>query len=361
MKTPLECFECGHLVTPTIEERIEVLPVRGEDVEVCARVGVCPHCGVDMSVTELDEATLITAFNTYRQRHGLLAPEEMVRLRERYGLGQRAFSLLLGWGEITLHRYESGSLQDAAHNAQLRMAADPANVRILLEANGHRLTVRQRAKLEVALGALEAGGTASDACSCEDRFVVREEQDAYGGWRKLEVSKLREMMIFFARLPEMFPTKLNKLLFYADFLHFKRHGVSISGSPYLAFPYGPVPDHYGTIRADLCESGALATREVYGPDWGGEILTAERAVDKDLFTAEELETLQEVATGLAGLTASRIAELSHKEAAWSNTPHRDMISYEWAKELKAIGADDDQADVSTLDVTREAPPNPAAR
>src|SRR5450759_4304477 len=116
----LECLECGKLVTPKIVERTETLPVRGEPTEVLARVAVCTECNADMSVEELDDATLVAAFNLYRQKHGLMTPEEMRRLRGRYGLGVRPFSLLLGWGEITLHRYESGSLQDAAHEATLR-------------------------------------------------------------------------------------------------------------------------------------------------------------------------------------------------------------------------------------------------
>ncbi len=176
MTEKLECFECEQLVEPRIEERKETLPVRGEPVEVLARVGVCPECGADMSVPELDEATLVAAFNQYRSRHGLMTPEEMRRLRERYGLGQRAFALLLGWGEITLHRYESGSLQDDAHNAQLKMAEDPANIRILLETNGHKLTARQRARLETRLREVEG----DSAVERTNPFVAREDRGIYG-------------------------------------------------------------------------------------------------------------------------------------------------------------------------------------
>jgi putative zinc finger/helix-turn-helix YgiT family protein len=174
----LECFECGRLVTPRVEERKETLPVRGEPTEVLARVAVCPECDADMSVENLDDATLVAAFNLYRQKHGLMTPEEMKRLRERYGLGVRPFSLLLGWGEITAHRYEGGSLQDAAHEAALRLAEDPANIRVYLSANGHKLTTRQRAGLETHLQAIEAReyGRAEDRSG---RLVARETRAGY--------------------------------------------------------------------------------------------------------------------------------------------------------------------------------------
>jgi len=328
------CFECGATVQPRIEERYETLPVRGEDTEVLAKVAVCPECGIEMSVEELDDATLVAAFNLYRQRHGLMTPDEMRSLRGRYGLGVRPFALLLGWGEITLHRYESGSLQDAAHEATLRLAEDPANIRVLMSANGHKLTARQRARLEAHLSAIEAGAAAAEADDLKDVFIAREEQDTYSGWVPMQVSKLREMILYFASMPGMYETKLNKLLFYADFSHAKHHGVSISGAPYLAFPYGPVLQHFPRIEGDLLESGELLIEEVFFPDGAsGTIFSSKRAADLTLFSAEEQETLASIAEQLGHKTSRQLRDLSHSESAWHDTPERSMIDYAKAPTL----------------------------
>ncbi len=330
----LECFECGKLVTPRIEERLETLPVRDEPTEVLAQVGFCPECGAEMSAEELDNATLVAAFNSYRQKHGLMTPEEIHRLRERYGLGVRPFSLLLGWGEITLHRYESGSLQDAAHEATLRLAEEPANIRILLGANGHKITARQRARLDASLTAIENGVRKAHAPELQNRFVAREEQGTYGGWAPLRLSKLREMLLYFASMPNMYETKLNKLLFYADFAHYKQHRISISGSPYLAFQHGPVPQHYPWIEADLVEGEELGIEEVFFPNGdSGTVLESLREPDMTLFSDEEIATLRRVAKELAGLTSRALRDRSHTEKAWAETPQRQMISYETADEL----------------------------
>lgn len=330
----LECFECGAVVEPRVEDRTETLPVRGESTEVLARVAVCTACGSDMSDESLDDATLVAAFNKYREKHHLMTPEEIRRLRERYGLGVRAFSLLLGWGEITLHRYESGSLQDAAHEAALRMAEDPANLRIYLSANGHKLTARQRARLEAHLEALGASAAADCDCSSADRFVVREEQDVYGGWVPMRLTKLREMMLYFAELPDMYETKLNKLLFYSDFGHFKFHGASISGSPYLAFPHGPVAQHYVWIEADLEEGSDLTVDEVFFSNGGsGTVLKAGRLPDLTVFSAEELDTMRHVANTLGRKTSRQLRDQSHDERAWKETATGEMINYEFAKDL----------------------------
>ena len=49
----------------------------------------------------------------------------------------------------------------------------------------------------------------------------------------------------------IFPTKLNKAMFYADFLNYKQRGISISGLEYQAIQYGPVPVHYDTIYDNI--------------------------------------------------------------------------------------------------------------
>lgn len=330
----LECFECGATVEPRVEERAEVLPVRGEDTEVLARVAVCPECGTDMSVEELDDATLIAAFNLYRQHHRLMSPDEMRALRGHYGLGVKPFSLLLGWGEITMHRYEAGSLQDAAHEAGLRMAEEPANIRVLLSANGHKLTTRQRARLEAHLAGIEAGTAAAEADSLQDAFVVREEQDTYSGWVPMQVSKSREMILYFTSLPGMYETKLNKLLFYADFSHFKHCSVSISGASYLAFQHGPVLQHYPRIEEDLLENGDLLVEERFFSNGGsGTVFSAGRSVDLSVFSTDEQATLGRIARELGAKTSKQLRDMSHAEAAWRDTPERSMIDYAKAAEL----------------------------
>lgn len=327
------CLSCDQEVSPRIEERLETYPVHGEAISVNAKVAVCPGCGEDIDVEELDDASLLAAFEEYRRRHHLMTPDEMRSLRGRYGLGVRAFALLLGWGELTLHRYESGSLQDDAHETQLRMATSAENMRTMLAKNGHKLTARQRATVEARL----ADESGAESLGCEianESFLVREDQDEYGGWRKQELSKLREMMVFFSALPSVYPTKLNKLLFYADFLHFKLHSVSITGTAYLAFQHGPVPAHYDRLLVDMYEGGDLAKEEVDFPDGsGGERLHPEREPDLSLFAPDELETMRRVADALGRLSSKQLRERSHAEKAWNETPVKAMISYERAPEL----------------------------
>jgi putative zinc finger/helix-turn-helix YgiT family protein len=327
------CLACGTDCEPVLEERVEEYAVRDEKIRVLARVRVCATCGTDLPDDELDEQTLASAFAEYRRLHGLSTPEEMKSLRAQYGLGVRPFSLLLGWGELTLFRYETGSIQDDAHESQLRLAYKPENIRTLAEINGHKLTPRQLETLQGHLASIAGAGPAEPLVATE-RFSPRDTLDEYGGFVPLHLGKLREMMMYFCGLEEVYPTKLNKLLFYADFLHFKNHGVSITGSPYLAFQRGPVPQHYEWIRADLVEAGELDSEWIdWGNGVGGERLCPARAVDLSVFGPTELQTMQSVAERLGAESGKYLQDLSHSEKAYSETPLKSMISYGWALEL----------------------------
>ena len=69
----------------------------------------------------------------------------------------------------------------------------------------------------------------------------------------LGLAKLFNAILFFCK-GRVLKTKLNKLLFYADFKHFKEYAVSITGARYARIPFGPAPDKYAFYFATLLES-----------------------------------------------------------------------------------------------------------
>lgn len=77
-------------------------------VYIDAQVMVCAECGEELFCEELDSATLVNAYNEYRRKHKLLLPDEIKKIREKYGLSQRSFAKLLNWGDKTICRYENG-------------------------------------------------------------------------------------------------------------------------------------------------------------------------------------------------------------------------------------------------------------
>jgi hypothetical protein len=71
--------------------------------------------------------------------------------------------------------------------------------------------------------------------------------DTYSGYRNPNFEKFTELVVYFSGKLSPFKTKMNKLLFYADFLMFKQSCFSISGVPYKAIDMGPVPINFQSI------------------------------------------------------------------------------------------------------------------
>ena len=125
-------------------------------------------------------------------------------------------------------------------------------------------------------------------------------------------------------------TKLNKVLFFADFAHVRRTGTPITGANYQKLRHGPAPRRLKPVRDALVAAGAVRIdREEF---LGYEIhrVVPMRAPDLSVFTTEELETVEKVLADLEGLNARQVTELSHEEAGWRLVEDGEAIPYEAA-------------------------------
>jgi putative zinc finger/helix-turn-helix YgiT family protein len=222
---PTLCPSCETYIEALCERKRETYNVRGEPTEIEAEVASCPKCGLKVFDEEKDSINLELAYNEYRRKYGLLSPSEIRLIRERYGRSQRALSRLLGWGEITLHRYESGALPDRGHNNMLRMLGEPKNMRTLLQ-EFTNISPRQRKMLEQRIDHLTASEEWPPFHVSLEHLVSHRYMDSFSGYKEYDLNKFKNAILYLAqRLGGVLKTKLNKLLFYADFLNFKETSV----------------------------------------------------------------------------------------------------------------------------------------
>ncbi len=312
------------------EERRETHTIRGVSVEVDCVIRRCTACGEEFDYMG-DPGWRKEAFRKYRSAVGYLQPEQIREWRERLGLTQGEVTRLLGWGEITLGRYETGSLQSAAHEQQLRALMAPANLldRLLKTpdavAGNKRYRLIDRLRREAIREHLEGAVVLA---------AYQREPDALNGRQTVDLNRLLAAFLVLAAGGEL-KTKFNKLLFYADFAHYRRHGRGITGLHYARLPHGPVPDDYQALIAALSETGALGVREVaFGDGYVGEQLVALTPPDTSVLTREERETLERVKRYFRDWGSKRISDLSHEEPAWRETEPSRWISYDHADRLR---------------------------
>ena len=163
--------------------------------------------------------------------------------------------------------------------------------------------------------------------------VEAEVADVFTGHRPFSFEKLAAMTAYIAsRGKDIYKTKLNKLLFYADFVHFYDHGTSISGARYVHLPYGPVPDRYEGLLAKLSATGTIRIER--GP--GYERIKAGDEPLLNILANGERKSLDWVLETYGSLSASAISEQSHREKAYKFTKTGEAIAYEYAKFFETL-------------------------
>lgn len=135
-------------------QQVERLKIKNESIQITAVVERCTACDEIFTTTDEEEKNIQKAYRQYRRKAKLLQPEEIKAIRKKYGLSQKSFACLMGWGEITLHRYESGALQDEVHNDLLLLLEKSENFSTIFEKNKHRLIPKQVQKVQKILSKL---------------------------------------------------------------------------------------------------------------------------------------------------------------------------------------------------------------
>ncbi|MBI4304383.1 MAG: DUF4065 domain-containing protein [Chloroflexi bacterium] len=331
------CPNCEQYTQATSGVQKETYNVRGEPIEVEAEVVVCQRCGSKVFDEERDSRNLEKAYNRYREKYGLLSPDQIRTIREKYGLSQRALSRLLGWGEITIHRYESGAIQDKVHDNMLRLIENPENLQKLFKANRSMLPAGVAVNLQKRMTTFLQEDSEKTFQVCFERLVSHSHVDLTSGFKEYDLEKLKNMILYLAkRLDGVMKTKLNKLLWYCDFLHFRETSISISGAQYVCLTYGPVPNNYELIIADMIHEGLVEKNEIsFDRARGvvGEELTVLAEPQEEIFSQQEIRVMNFVADKFRRYTATRIMDKSHQEIAYQKCKNGDIISYEYAKEL----------------------------
>ena len=147
-----------------------------------------------------------------------------------------------------------------------------------------------------------------------------------------EHEKLRELILYIAdrcqEHPKFGAVKLNKILFFADFIAYARRGNSITGETYFKLRNGPAPKRLLRVVAELKASRDV--REEQRPYAIGvqKRLIALRKANLALFDRFEISLVDEVIEALKDKDAEEVSGLSHRFIGYNLVGDREEIPYE---------------------------------
>jgi uncharacterized phage-associated protein len=249
-------------------------------------------------------------------------------------------SEVLGLGANGYSNYENGEIPTPAYGNLISAAAEPSMFLILLENSKEHFS--ENIYVKVREKVLELIKTANATNEMYSRLNAFNKANNYTGYKKLVPRKFANLITHFIQHsnPDFNDKlKLNKLLFFTDFTHYKNFGTSISGLSYRAIQYGPVPANYDNIYAYLESENIISTQFLMLPNGGArEVFISENDYDKNLFSDEENDTIRTILEKFANISTWEIVDLSHKEKAWKELEDKkELIGYQdYAFELLAV-------------------------
>lgn len=322
-----------------IQEKRSII-FRKETIEIVFHYYKCDDSGEQFTTTALDELNMNQVYNQYRDKFNIPFPDEIIKIREKYGVSAAKMSEILGFGINSYRQYEAGEMPSIANAKLIQVMDDPNKFIEMVELCGtldERLKAKYTQKAQLLADEKKRN---IFRLNFEEYLLGNHLADIYSGYRNPNLEKFTEMVVYFSEKISPFKTKMNKLLFYADFLMFKRSCFSISGVRYRAINMGPVPNNFQSIFEYLLNEGEIDIHITEFPQgYTGEQFKARagRQFSAKLFTQNELDILESVATVFNTTSTNDIIGSTHLEEAWKkNEKNKNVISYEYAFELSQI-------------------------
>lgn len=327
------CTNCNKKVKHSIRKNT-IQEYKGQIVNVEENIAVCDECGKDIFVPDIENDNLKRLYAKYGELTGTISSEEIIKFREKYDISQRELVSLLGWGKMTINRYERGALPSKSHSDILKN----------IISNEESLKQKVNEAYE-ALRINEKIYNKLTSCFQSSKNIIKSlleidlchEEDILNGFRKFEIDRVENLISYIAdKVDNLYKTSLNKYLWYIDFENFKENVRSITGLRYVKQQYGPVIENKGYEEIiNLLDDKFYKeeTEDNYNNSTKVKIIS-KKNYDMSIYTKEEMDVIDAVIKKFKDISCSKISDESHKEAGWSENYINNIISYDYAEKLR---------------------------
>lgn len=333
----IECPLCDNEHEIEERKRMTQVTIKGESIEYEEIYYLCKYSGEEENefvLGKMNDTNLMNARNAYRVKKGLLTSGEIIKIREQYGLSQSDLSNLLGWGEVTISRYESKAIQDEAYDNILRIIIDnPMKAYEFLKKNKEKFSgIKYLAIREKIIQNLDVYGKGFlKRQVLESEYVNYIEPSDFNGKKTLDIDKIESIISYFAkRVNNLYKVKLMKMLWYADSLCYKQYETAMTGLVYFHDDMGALPKgHYKIL--DL-ENVKVVKEEDY-ENTRYHILPNDK-IDLSIIDANEMDILDQVINKFRNFKAKDIINYMHEERAYLETQDKQEIPFSLAKDIR---------------------------
>lgn len=275
------CEECRNDVDYKVSSTELTGKIKDKEYSYTGKDAHCADCGAPVFVQEISDFNLRELYDVYRRENGIISLETILTIPEKYAIGKRPLSLLLGWGEQTFSRYCDGDMPTRQYSDILmRIWNEPAFYSQLLEENkGNLKSALAYEKSRKAVDALLSG---SEGAETKIYIVIR---------------------YLLNRCEDITPLALQKALYYIQGFYYAFYQTFLFSEDCQAWVHGPVyRDIYFRYR-----------------DYHFDPIEKPAGFDTDVFTSGEIAVFDSVINHLCCYSGKILESFTHNEIPWLKT------------------------------------------
>lgn len=258
-------------------------------------------------------------YDIYKKQNNLLTNFEIKKIRQKYGLTQKEYALVIGVGEVTVHRFEKGAIQTEAVDSIMKLSNDPDNMSFLLLQNRKNISeslynslLKRIKELQILKkhALVHINKFNLDVLELEEEFAI----DIAKNIINIYNARVDELVRNYDIVPEYITNlKLQKLLYYVQAICLMIFGKKAFPEKILAWSYGPVVNEvYQQYKQN--HNGKISSE------------TNVKNISSGLY-----KIIGEVVNSYGSIETNKLIDFTHEEEPWMNTEINKEIKIELIK------------------------------
>ncbi|MGL5151290.1 MAG: type II toxin-antitoxin system antitoxin SocA domain-containing protein [Clostridium sp.] len=285
------CENCNDLVSYCIKEN-QIMYDDIQDVEFLGKRAYCLDCNEEIEADDIESYNFNIALDMFRKKEGLISIGEINTLLDKYQIGSTVLSDILGWGNITISRYQKGQTPSYKYSkVLLDLLDDPQKMYRLVLENKNKIT-------DLAF---------KKSINAINRFI---KPDLENGVDVLDenlgsCTKLDAVIYYLCDGLEITNKALQKLLYYAQGFSLALLNEEMFSNDAEAWVHGPV---YREVYSRFCchQYNPIAIENI------------KLGVVENTLSVRERILLDNLRTYFACYTGNKLEDMTHNELPWLN-------------------------------------------